>query len=280
VKHVSEEQLVAYRDGEDDPNVREHLASCEKCQQKFDDSRWSLSLQRLVAAPGDGKHPSDEELTAFWDNALSGEASRRVQRHLRSCNRCLAVYRRMRGATPKLAYASPAPDLVRRVRRQFSSRPSPFDLGELWLRWIGGTLQLTREPGEMHSFDLHACRLVGDVGDQAASAMPHPASARARSQRLGKKPRPKPGKPVRLEAGNLSIELRVVDETGLGIHLSWGDTDQPATGVRLLLETDEQGEKENRTNRHGAAWFPLSRGSMRLWIQTRTPVRLQINSPV
>jgi len=189
VKHVSEERLVAYRDGEDDPTVREHLASCEKCQRKFDDSRWSLSLQRMLEPATEARHPSAEELTAFWDNALSPEAEARIQRHIRSCNRCLAVYRRMRGIGPERAYRSPGPDLVRAARHRFSSRPSPIDLGRLWLRRIGGALALVREPEQ--PWLLMACEDVSIAElETALPEIPHPSSARARRQRLSKTRKP------------------------------------------------------------------------------------------
>ncbi len=284
MKHVSEEQLVAYRDGEDDPRVREHLASCEKCQQKYDDSRWSLSLQRLVAPPMEGKHPSAEELTAFWDNALSPEAARRVQRHLRSCNRCLAVYRRMRGIGPARAYRSPGPDLVRAVQKRISSRPSPIDLGEWCLRRVGGALQLVRVPAFDYLTTSCSSELTFDEG--VAQGMPlkaHPSSARSRRRRFAKTAQPKPtlSEPVDLEAGKLRVGLQVVakeDKPSLRVTLHWADTGEPARDVPLRIDSGLEGGDQTHTNEQGRAALVLPDGPSQLVILARTPVLLRLNT--
>jgi hypothetical protein len=291
LNHLTREQLIGFRDGEsDDPAVPEHLATCAECQRALDDSRWSLSLQRLARA--DPEHPSKEQLLAFWDNALSAGSAKRVQRHLRSCGRCLALYRRLRGSDPELAYGSPSPRLLRRVRRQFS--PAPLrHLGELWLRRIGRALTLGHVARDLLAEADGAP--LGPCLDEAAfrgvvarQEPPHPASARARMARLTKGRFETPGRAaagrrgdetassnlVTVDAERLQLRLQVLrpdQDNPLLLSARWADTGKPADDLGMRLSPQRGSSVETRTDGRGVARLPFPEGTSALEILGRAP---------
>jgi predicted anti-sigma-YlaC factor YlaD len=312
VSHLSQEQLLAFRDGEsDDPGVREHLATCPECQQAFDDSRWRLALQRL--SEDGSEHPSSDRMLAYWYNALSTESARQVQRHLRGCNRCLAIYERLRAGDPKLAYASPRPALLRKVRERYVSSPRPVrELGVLWLRRLGEALGLEYSPeasvqtvggpaARVHrAMDLLRAEATTAEGreveaeDEAPAA--HPASASARKLRMKwkrhagevlsfplRQERIGEGRPSKTEidAGGLWLAVRLAgreDGPGLVLHARFTDTDKPAGNLRVGLKPEHGARFEARTDEDGAVTLPFPEGESRLEIRGPYPVVLALRN--
>ena len=305
MKHLREQQLVAFRDGEsDDPRVREHLATCSECQRHYDDVRWSLSL-RPLPGPAEEGHPSHEELAAFWSDALSPAPAQRIQRHVRGCSRCLALYRRFREDGQARAYASPAPELMQRVQQQFSSRQSPVDLGVLWLRRVGQALKLTHEPAEPSEsrLRLSACKMDRLFEDSPAPVRRleqpgnwHPSSARARRQRRERETKGQavdrvegrelsddsaPYEPVHLEAGDLRLMLNAVSENDqdfLTIRVVQADTGSVARHVTLRARSSAGDEVEIQTDERGQANIPMTEGLSRLEVFARRPLLLEVRN--
>jgi predicted anti-sigma-YlaC factor YlaD len=310
VSHLSQEQLLAFRDGEsDDPRVREHLATCPECQQAFDDSRWRLALQRL--SDDGSEHPKSDRLLAYWHNALSAESAQEVQRHLRGCNRCLAIYERLRGADPKVAYASPRPALLRKVRERYVSRPRPVrTLGVLWLRRLGEALGLEYVPvasvetlggpAALRAMDLLRAKATTaerqGVEAESEAAAAHPASASARKLRLAWKRRGDEavGFPLmqerigedrsrhtEIDAGGLRLVLELVgreDGPGLVIHARFADTGKPAGNFRVGLRPEHGAGIEARTDEDGAVTLHFPQGESRLEIRGPYPVILTLHN--
>ena len=194
----------------------------------------------------------------------------------------------MRGIEAAQAYASPAPDLVRKVQQRFSSRSPMVDLGELWLRWIGGVLQLTREPGEegIMASQLEQLSCAEDLLASAGASMPvtaHPSSARERRKRFEKvqEPKPKPEKPIHFEAGNLRVELLVTTQGNkptLRVRLEWTDTRAPARGIPLYIDSKLGKDEQAETDNQGRAELTFPGGPSQLHILAGTPVRLRLNA--
>lgn len=151
-RHLSREQLIAFRDGAlHEPRALEHLATCSHCQRAFDDSRWMLALSRLRGQAGEEAHPDRDLLVAYLTHALDSRAAARVSRHLRSCDRCVARYRRFREAEASVRYSSPSPKLLRATQRRFSARPQVLELGKLVLRRLGEALLPVFQPAEIEN---------------------------------------------------------------------------------------------------------------------------------
>jgi hypothetical protein len=289
LKHLTREQLIGFRDGEsDDPAIREHLATCAECQRALDDARWSLSVQRLI--PADPEHPSKERLLAFWDNALSAGSAERVQRHLRSCGRCLALYRRLRGSDPELAYGSPPPSLLRKVRSRFS--PAPLkQLGELWLRRIGRALTLGYVPQDFIA-ETESAPQAPQLDEMEFRALqrkrPHPASARARMQRISEERFATLGHAevgrrgdesassnlVTVDADRLQLRLQVLrpdQKNPLVLFARWAETGKPAGDLGIRLSPRSGSGVEARTDDRGLARLPFPEGTSALEILGRAP---------
>jgi hypothetical protein len=288
VKHLSEQEIVA----------------CSKCQRQYDDVRWSLSL-RPLPGPAEEGHPSHEELAAFWSDALSPAPARRIQRHVRGCSRCLALYRRFREDGQARAYSSPAPELMRRVQQQFSSRPSPVDLGVLLLRRVGEALKLTHEPAEPSENRVHFSAWKMDqlleespapVRRLAQPGSWHPSSARARRRRRERETKGQAVdrlegleasndsaryEPVRLEAEELMLSLNVVSENDqdfLTIRVVQADTGRVARHVTLRARSSSGDEVRIQTDERGQANIPMSEGLSRLVILARRPLLLEVRN--
>ncbi len=201
--------LAIHKEGNsDDRAALEHLASCAECQQSFDDSRWLMVLRSLRGIVEAGPHPSSDELAAYRGQALSSPRIARIERHLRSCDRCLAAYRRERVVDRKLAYSSPPPKLLKRVQQRFRPRPLR-QLGTVLVRQLGEQLGLLFMPeptiqAEQQRFlrrstddpDERTCEdrspvdgkimdyMLEDASAAEANLVEHPGSALRRKHRL------------------------------------------------------------------------------------------------
>jgi len=143
-----------------------------------------MVLRRLRGIDEAGPHPGPDELAAYRGHALSSPRIAQIERHLRSCDRCAAVYRRERIVDQKLAYSSPRRELLKLVQRNFRPRPLR-QLGTVLVRKLGEQLRLSFLPAPMVSLSdtstlLKSRRTLSRRTRPAA----HPASAARRGERL------------------------------------------------------------------------------------------------
>jgi hypothetical protein len=309
VKHLSQEQLVAFRDGEsDESRVREHLASCSRCQRGLDNLRWSLALRGTEEVGDQGEHLTGDELAAFADNALAGQRARSILQHLRSCDLCLASYSRLREADARVGYASPPRGLLRTVRREFAPRRAP-GLGTLVLLPMEEGLLLHHRPdtGEL----AHATRLIAPAPSYRADRsmdrgpdIPHPASARARMQRAGGRRQMEQAPAARLstlgderpavrigatssftstttiEGRGLRMEIEAVGREGeafliMTVHAA--NTHDPVRGleIRLRQPPDRLIEAETDENGRAELLFPPGDSQLEIRGEIRSTLELQ-----
>ena len=312
MRHLTAEQLIAIRDGESGvPRADEHLATCTECQQALDASRWSLTLRPAPATRDEGEHPSQDELAAFIDNALSETRAQSVTWHMRSCDRCLALYSRLRDAEATLGSPSPPRKLLKAVQRKFLPRPV-IQLGRLLLHRLGEVVTLRYLPeGGARSYgsaghmpaSVPRARLVDfDRTDNAdldplatlpEPGMPHPSSAHARRRRLGGRRREQrtlatfspprvnepPGPPV-IEIADLRIELETVqegDDVSLGMTLHRTDIAEPAHGLVIRLRPDAGSPLEAQTDADGRVQFPFPSGTSQLEIRGKHRLTFELD---
>jgi len=189
-EHLDTAQLLAiHKEGDTRDRVAlEHLASCAECQHSFDDSRWLMVLRRLRGIVEAGPHPSSDELAAYRGQALSLPRIAQIERHLRSCDRCLAAYRRERVVDRKLAYSSPPLSLLKQVQRRFRPRPLR-QLGTVLVRRLGEQLGLLFLQAPIDSpaegSVLRSIAVFGRSRDliRRTEQTAHPSSAARRKQR-------------------------------------------------------------------------------------------------
>jgi hypothetical protein len=185
-KHLDTARLLSLHRGDlGDFAALEHLASCADCQKAFDDSRWLMLLERLPELVKAGPHPGKDVIAAYRSQALSSKRLAEVERHLRSCDSCLAVYGRMRVAEQATAYLSPAPASVRRVLKRFRPRRLRR-LGTVFVTGLDkGLVRLVFAPGPSRLEDAGLAQLdFMPMEETRAARQAHPASAKERVRRL------------------------------------------------------------------------------------------------
>ena len=302
-QHLSREQLIAFRDGAlEDRRALEHLAGCSECQRAFDDSRWYLALARLRRDGLVGEHPGTDELAGYATHALGHDRSREVSLHLRSCDRCLARYRRLREAEDRMAYSTPRRALLRATQRRFRSRPKIRDLGALVLKTIGETLSVRHVP----DMSLRCAMPLASAGkplldmdylveeslgiEEPSESMPDEAKQRGgppREQRFSarlEEPAAEAGAPPEtftvVEAGPLALifDAGLRDEVPvlsvLALDRPSGD---PREGIAVVIESGDGDRAEAVTRPDRAVTLPLPRGTSTLLIRDRETYKLTIS---
>jgi len=306
-RHPSQEQLLAFRDGESaDPRLREHLAGCPECQRAFDDSRWFMALARLKAAetPPAGNHLERDEIAGYMDHALSRSEQLVVERHLESCRRCTIVYRRLRDAQAEVAYSSPPVPLLERVKQQFTPNPGSR-LGTLILLHVGKTLRWFFRPEEKdvafdRISDLRALRAPPSAMP-LSSHLSHPSSAKSRRRRLGiresldemgqqdealalpisecfaeRESRELGEETIRVVAGEWLLTVCAGGPDRMRVHVAERHSGQPVDGVALSLIPERGPSANTETDPDGYADLPLLDGPAKLRIGHRTPWTLDL----
>ena len=314
-EHLDTAQLLAiHKEGSSgDRAALEHLASCSECQQSFDDSRWLLVLRRLRGIVETGPHPSSDELVAYRGHALSSRRTAQIERHLRSCDRCLAAYRRDRVVDQKLAYSSPAPSLLKLVQRRFRPRPLR-QLGTVLVRRLGEQLEMLFVPG----LDERIAHRVstGSLGQMdhgagtpitRARRTEHPASASERKRRLRPRADDTFGDAVpeaieetdlrrvesresdrgidlppavRIPADDWDLVLELASEKGhLFLKLISSRKDASVDGIRVRVSKKGTDPSEAATDRDGRILLPLESGRSKITIHADPPFALDLEFP-
>ena len=315
-EHLDTAQLLAiYKEGDiGDRAALEHLASCAECQRSFDDSRWLLVLRRLRGIVEAGPHPSSDELAAYRSHALSSRRTAQVERHLRSCDRCAAAYRRDRVVDQKLAYSSPAPSLLKQVQRSFRPRPLR-QLGTVLVRRLGEQLGMLFVPGfdgsiaerKLSSTGLRQMDFTVGAPAPRARRTEHPASASERKRRL--KPRAddtfggsvpeaieettlrrvashESGRgvvaapAVRISADDRDLVLELALKKGrLFLKLISSRKDTSVHGIRVRVAKKGTDPSEAVTDHDGCLLLPLESGTSKITIHANPPFALDLEFP-
>jgi hypothetical protein len=185
-KHLDTARLLALHEGDiGDFAALEHLASCADCQRAFDDTRWLMLLRKLPELVEAGPHPGTDVLVAFRSRALPTKRLAEVERHLRSCDRCLALFGRMRVAEQAVEYRSPVEATVASTQRLFRPRRLR-KLGTLLVTGLDkGLLRLMFAPGPSRFEDAGLAQFdFLSMRETRAERQAHPASAKERARRI------------------------------------------------------------------------------------------------
>jgi len=303
-EHLDTAQLLAiHKEGDTrDRAALEHLASCAECQHSFDDSRWLMVLRRLRGIVEAGPHPSSDELSAYRGHALSSPRIARIERHLRSCDRCLAAYRRDRVVDRKLAYSSPAPSLLKRVQRRFRPRPLR-QLGTVLVRRLGEQLGMLFVP--QPQLDLRCSSIEEGFSNNEVSSLrslrraerTHPGSASQRMRRIepladadqmtvgssiGASRDSDRGidlpPTVRIPADEWALEL-TLKKGHLFLRLISSRKDASVHGIRVRVAGKGKKPSEAVTDRDGRIGLPLESGSSQITIHAAPPFALSLEFP-
>jgi hypothetical protein len=313
-KHLSREQLIAFRDGElEDRQAIEHLAGCPDCQRAFDDSRWLLALARIREEASESEHPDRDELSAYLSQALSSRRAEGIARHLRTCDLCLARYHRLRRAEAALDYSSPAPALLRATQRRFRSRPRILELGALVLAKAGDAIGLLYRPApELVPDEMirdfagladrprvvrQEKRLVGPPPlrkkrramaireEQKLRKVRKIPAERIAEQTLSASPPAgarSPGSFTVVEAGPLALIFDAgldEDRPVLSVLALDRESGDPRAGLFVVVEAEDGTRDEAVTKSDKAARLFLRRGSSTLLIRDRETYKLTIAFP-
>jgi hypothetical protein len=311
--HLDTTQLLAIYHGDtEDFAALEHLASCSDCRKAFDDSRWVSVLRRSSELVETGPHLDQDELHAFRHSALSSARVAQIERHLRSCSRCLALYQRGRARESALDYMSPAPTLIRKARRAF--RPGK-------LRWLGTVLVTGLRHGPKAILLPERRVASGSTLFAGESPLPargvrarersHPGSARRRAKRLKRvgsirQPSveeleatrnsavrflreqsfeagaglPTAGEPLRVSADDWDVLIGTPsdeDPEHVTVQLIAVGHRRPAHGVRVLLRRSDGKQAEATTDESGRASLPVARGRSRIVVEAEPPLALSLD---
>ena len=174
----STEELLGFLTGtlEDDAasRVRMHLVSCDACRQRTTGlEEVILLLERSGAArTADDLHPSSTEcpdpelVAAYADGSADGETSSRLERHLASCNSCLAELADLWHLSSGGAVAdAPERAVLRALARLESEGRTAI------VRWAGATVSVVKDFARAQAEALQ--------GTLAGSGELQPAFARA-----------------------------------------------------------------------------------------------------
>jgi predicted anti-sigma-YlaC factor YlaD len=83
---VTEEELIAYLDGEGDEAIKAHLGQCPRCTDRV--GKYARLQNDLLTALFRGKCPPPEVIGGFHLGMLSRKAQARVVAHLAACAHC------------------------------------------------------------------------------------------------------------------------------------------------------------------------------------------------
>jgi hypothetical protein len=316
-EHLDTDRLLALYEGDTgDFAALEHLASCVVCQRAYDDTRWFLLLSRLPELIEAGPHPGSDVMVAYRNQALSARRTTEVERHLRSCEHCLALHGRMRAAEQAADYMSPVPASVRRVMKRFRPRR---------LRRLGTVLVTGLDKGLLRLFLLPVPSGIDGIVDETCDLMSgeeprigradHPASAKERVRRLAQSVRsldldaeaiaesaaedmhdarlcdigplpsaPTSDKPRPLRIPTDDVELVLTphsedEQCRLDVQLIPTGEERPTAGVRVRIRGPEGREAEASTDDDGRATLPFNPGDTELIIEVDPPLALAVNFP-
>jgi hypothetical protein len=312
-EHLDTARLLALYEGDTgDFAALEHLASCAACQRAYDDSRWFLLLTRLPALIEAGPHPGSDVLAAYRNQALSARRTTEVERHLRSCEHCLALHGRMRVEEQAAEYLSPVPASVRQAIKQF--RPRRFrklgtvlvtglDKGLLRLFLLPAPRDLTRSAVEEFDFMSMEGPRIGRAS--------HPASAEERFRRLEtasglhdmdtetmaedtpadllgdlkrfvSPPTPDQPRPLRIPTDDMELALTPYAEDEqfrLTVQLTPKDEAGSTAGIRVRIRGPQGREAEATTDDDGRATLPFNPGDTEIIIEFDPPLALALDFP-
>jgi len=302
VGHLSTDRLLALYHGDtEDFAALEHLASCSECRRAFDDSRWFLLLRRLPALVAAGPHPDGDQLAAYHTHALPVTRIAEIERHLRSCEVCLARAGRSRVLEQQREYLSPAAASVRRAMKQFRPRPLRR-LGSLLVTGLDKRrikLLFVPEPAieqfasssNLGSASMRARRLAGDSSVRSLDRMPMSGESDmydlcASEDLIGagapmsRDEGSKKSEPVRINADSLELvfvpELED-DRTRLAVQLLATDEGRSTTQVRIRIRDAAGGKTEAVTDDEGRAFLPFGPGRSEITIEVDPRLVLRVD---
>jgi len=288
--HLSTERLLALYHGDtEDFAALEHLASCSECREAFDDSRWFLLLRRLPGLVAAGPHPDQDQLAAYHTHALSSPRVADVERHLRSCEVCLARAGRVRMAEQRVAYRSPAPASVRRAMKQFRPRPLRR-LGSLLVTGLGKrriNLMFVPEPAmerfasssmiSSRSLDQMPLPSDSDLHDLCVSEDSIGAGAP-----LSRDEGSKTSEPVRIRTDDLELvfvpELDD-DRPRLDVQLVATGEGRSTAQIRIRIRDAAGGQTEAVTDDEGRSSLPFGPGESEITIEVDPRLVLRVDVP-
>jgi hypothetical protein len=270
VGHLSTDRLLALYHGDtEDFAALEHLASCSECRRAFDDSRWFLLLRRLPALVAAGPHPDGDQLAAYHTHALPVTRTAEIERHLRSCEVCLARAGRSRVSERQTEYLSPAAASVRRAMKQFRPRPLRR-LGALLVTGLDKRrikLLFVPEPATERFAYLDAMPMVGESDMRelyACEALADAGAPQSRDEGSTK------SEPVRISADGLDLvfvpELDD-DRTRLAVQLLATVEGRSTAQVRIRIRDAAGGKTEAVTDDEGCAFLPFGPGRSEITIE-------------
>jgi hypothetical protein len=316
-EHLDTARLLALYEGDTgDFAALEHLASCAECQRAYDDSRWLLLLRRLPGLIEAGPHPGPDVLVAYRNQALSKRRTAEVERHVRSCERCLALQGRMRVQEQAAEYLSPVPASVRQTIKRF--RPRRF-------RKLGTVLVTGLDKGLLRLFLLPASEGLSKIRAEQSDFMAmeesriggtsHPASAKERTRRLEKAirifdldaealeeaaaetmagaslgdmrslvspPTPKESAPLHIPSDDMELVLTPCSEDDrfrLDVQLNPKGETGSIAGIRIRIRGPQGRESEATTDDDGRATLPFKPGDTEIVIEIDPPLTLALVFP-
>ncbi len=227
-RHLTPEQLVAFRDHEsDDREAREHLSVCGTCRERLSDTRMMTFWLRAGEAREPTSHPEIEVLGAYLDGALDRSDADAVEAHVRTCESCVARIIHLRKSLRGRTGTTASPHLLERARRQLRTPHPRFPLGRAVVEAAGGAgLRFRYQP---ESAARMYAALPAAVEAAPLRTVRSPAAASSRRARIGLRFRRLEEQPV--EASMIGSVHEASFEHGLGKTL-----DIDAGPVRLTLE--------------------------------------------
>lgn len=289
-RHLTPEQLVAYRDRElSDREALEHLSACRTCRDRLADTRLLTCFLQPGEKQQQSSHPGAEALIAYLDEALSPSDADAVERHTRSCESCAARLIQLRRSSRGRPEADASPQLLERARRQFRTPHPRRSLGralveaagKAWLRFnyqpdfgalpFSATLTAARpEPSlplrSPSAASARRARLLHRLiqGGRVIAEAPMRAMREAVLERGS-------GRTLEIDAGPVHMELvgrPVPDGAELVISVRNAATKEPAGALELALIPERGAPFTTATDSRGRAAFSLPRGESRLRIYT------------
>lgn len=301
MKHATPAEIVAYRDGElRDEETRRHISACPLCRRVLGDVRWLRMHMRPAENLGYGPEPTTDEIAAYLDEALDQWEMERVEGHIRSNDRLLAIFDKLLAASMKLEQPLPSKASIQKLKARLRG---PRLLGRLRVYVKDGFRLFFRPAGPGELAGGRAMVAMAMEVEPLMSAPIHEDEPPIRKSSVRQEylfsvkevddfdllekrvepppPPPKPSRPKRIDAGRWKMWLvtgGTTDAPRLELTIVETDSNQPAAKLPLRLEPGWDDPVEALTDEKGQADFPLPDGDSTLEIGEGPELVLEIDA--
>ena len=286
MRHATQEQILAYRDGElTDTEMERHLRVCPLCRRELENAKWLRAHLPSGSGKASGPVPNRDEIAAYLDEALDDSEMQRVEIHIRNNESCLVILNQLLAASLDLKDPVPSASHVEALKERLKKRPRV--LGRLMI-FIGDQLEQLFLPAEFEldtklrservpEMGFISARLamedstttLGSVNQEALSFESSLSSAEQSAAPPRSTAPPEPTPPEVLDAGRWRIRVVTrarASEMVLELTITDSESGEPTQRLPVRLKPERNEPISAETDKVGRIRLSLPDGSARLEI--------------